>query len=123
MKKYWINGADVFGLNLECKEDSCPNDVDSNTMETDDPKKAIELWFRIGEKFPTCTDIMTKTRGNVCELLREATPEYLEELYGKYKCSYKLDYLITSVQQGLDRGGGSFYENEFGDSIFPFCSG
>jgi hypothetical protein len=123
MKKYWINGADIFGLDLECKEDCGPNDVASDIMETDDPKKAIEMWFRVGQKFPSCTDLMTKTKADACVLLREATPEYLTELYSQYKCPYKLEYLISSVQQGLSRGGGDFYASEFGDSIYPFCCG
>ena len=122
-KKYWISGADVFGLELECIEDCSPNDVASSSMETDDPRKAIELWFRIGQKFPSCTDLMTATKSDACKLLEEATPEYLTELYGKYKCPYKLDYLIDSVSSSLSRGCGSFYESEFGDSIYPFSCG
>lgn len=123
MKKYWINGADVFGLELENKEDCGPNDVASRELDTDDPKKAIELWFRIGQKFPTCTDLMAKTKADACVLLREATPEYLTELYSKYKCPYKLDYLISGAQRSMSRGCSDFYVSEFGDSVYPFSCG
>lgn len=123
MSRYWIDGEDTFGTRLSCIEDCGPNDVASTDMETDNPKKAIELWFAIGQKFPMCTDIRTRTKADALALLREATPEYLEELYKKYKCPYKLDFLTSCVLNTISSNCYSFYENEYGDSIYPFCSG
>lgn len=123
MSRYWIDGEDTFGTRLSCIEDCGPNDVASTDMETDNPKKAIELWFSIGQKFPMCTNIRAKTKADAIALLREATPEYLTELHDKYKCPYKLEFLINSVSHSLSGNCYDFYENEYGDSVSPFCCG
>ena len=122
-KKYCVTGQDTFGLNLENIEDCGPNDRDLNIVDTDDPRKALEAWFRLCKKFPMCTDICTTTKAYERELLEAATAEYLTELYEKYPIGYKLEYLINSVQDALTRGKSGLIESEFGDSIFPFCSG
>lgn len=123
MKKYFISGMDTFGENLSCIEDSGPDDRDRDSYETNDPRLAIEYWFRLNKKFPTQTDISAKTRADGCELLKEATAEYLTELYEKYGCCYKLDYLIENAADNLGRGCSSLIESEYGDSIYPFCCG
>lgn len=51
MKRYWINGADVFGLELENKEDCGPNDVASREMDTDDPKKPLNFGLELVKNF------------------------------------------------------------------------
>lgn len=121
--KYYVFGCDFFGEKLPCIEDSSPNDCERVSNEIDDPKKAIEMWFRVSKKYPTETSILAHTRADACDLLKEATPEYLTELHQKYGSCYKLDYLIEGSADNLGRGCSGLLEGEFGDQIFPFCNG
>ena len=122
-KKYIVSGLDCFGENLKNIEDSGPDDRDGNTIVTNNPREAIKQWFILSKKYPTMVDIMTKTKANGCELLKEATAEYLTELYEEYGSCYKLEYLIKEAEDNLSRSCKYLYESEYGDSIHPFCCG
>lgn len=121
--KYYISGGDWFGENLENKEDCGPDDVERQNKQTNDPRKAIKIWFMLSKKFPTCVDIITKTRADCITLLKEATPEYLTELYQQYKNPYKLEFLINASADKLADGCSGLIEGEYGDVIYPFCGG
>lgn len=91
---------------------------------TDDPKEAIEAWFKLGEKAPMDTAIMTKTKASAVELVKSATEELLTSLHSKYKCPYRLDYMIQEVQKKVADGQKYFHElRDYGDSIHPFGVG
>lgn len=122
-KKYMVSGLDVFSEKLSNIEDSGPDDRDRLFILTNNSCEAIKQWFILSKTYPTMVDITTKTKANGCELLKEATAEYLTELYEEYGSYYKLDYLIKEAENNLGRGCSGLYENEYGDSIHPFCCG
>lgn len=84
-----------------------------------DPEKAIEYWFKLSKKYPTCTLI----RGYVADekKLRAWVVEHedkFRELYDKYKCPYKLDYLLDACKRPVSRS-----YDKYPDQMYPFCLG
>lgn len=92
---------------------------------TNNPKTAISYWFRFQRKNPTDVDITCQKKDQAVALCKAATPELLTELYDKYGCPYKLDWLISEAQKKVDDGQKYFYEGEYGygDTIHPFGVG
>lgn len=90
---------------------------------TDDPVQAITMWFKLSRRYGMNTCITTTRRTYALELLQAATPELLTKLHNKFKCKYKLDWLIDAVKRQLDSGARTFYENDLGDMIHPFDVG
>ena len=121
--KYRITGEDTFGLNLENIEDCGPDDREREFNLTSDPREALRRWFQLGRKYPTCVEILAKTREDAITLLKEATPEYITELYTQYGNWMKLEYIIKAVEDGIGNNCRSFYETEYGDSVHPFSCG
>lgn len=95
----------------------------SDTEYTDDPYEAIRIWFEIGERHPGDTCIMCLTRDAACAVVMEGTEDYLTKLYNRYRCPYKLEYLIDECDKAFENGCKYFYENEFGDQVHPFSVG
>lgn len=96
---------------------------DRHYRDTDSPIEAIKLWFQFGSKDPGGACIMCKKRSDAVELCGNATADLLTSLYSKYKCPYKLEYLIQSAQDQVDRGCKYFYETKYGDQVDPFSVG
>lgn len=97
----------------------------SDSVGTNDPKKAIEAWFKLGQDAPMDTAIMSKTKADAIELNKAATEEYLTDLHSKYRCPYKLDYLVDEAAKKVADGQRGFYEDKYGygDSVHPFSVG
>ena len=97
----------------------------SDSLATDDPKEAIEAWFKFQLPAPTDTSIMAKTKADAVALNKVATEEYLTDLYNQYECPYKLDYLISEAAKKVADGQRGFYEDKYGygDQIHPFGVG
>lgn len=91
----------------------------------DDPKKAIQCWFKYQGDAPMDVSIMSKTKADAIELVKAATSQLLTGLHAKYKCPYKLDWLISEAEKQVENGCRSFYEGSYGygDSVHPFGVG
>lgn len=90
---------------------------------TNDPAQAIRFWFQLGQKNPTDTAITCQRREDAITLCQAATADLLAELYDKYRCVYKLDWLISAAAKQVQTQCPSFYESEFGDMVYPFDVG
>ena len=123
--KYVVVGSDIFGTELECREDCGPNDVSSaKDFYTDDPALALKHWFIVNKRYPTCAAIIAKTRADAITLMDAAKDKYLEELYKEYPCpQYDLDMLKSLVKKEIANGCKYFYQSEFGDQVGPFSYG
>ena len=93
------------------------------TKNFNNPAKAIEAWFRFQEKNPADCMIMCRTKDEAVVLCSAATEELLTDLYNRYKCPYKLQYLIDSAAREVQKGQPYFHEGEFGDTVHPFGVG
>lgn len=91
----------------------------------DTPAKAIQYWFQLGKKYPMDTAIQTPKKDWAIELCKAATPEVIERFYNKYGSCYKLDYLVDSAAEQVEKGCRFFHEDQYGygDQIHPFCYG
>ena len=90
---------------------------------TDDPKKAIEMWFQFGEDDPMNTAISCEKKEDAIKLCKAATPELITALGKKYKCPYKIDWLIDEAAKKVADGQKYFLEGYYGDTIHPFSVG
>lgn len=95
----------------------------SHVKDTDSPVEAIKLWFKLGEKARGDTAIICRKRSDAIELCGNATESLLSSLYSKYKCPYKLEYLIQTAKKQVDNGCKFFYETRYGDQVEPFSVG
>lgn len=100
------------------------NDYQANQA-FDDPEKAIQCWFKYQKDAPMDVSIMSKTKADAIELVKAATPQLLTRLHARYKCPYKLDWLISEAEKQVENGCRSFYEDKYGygDSVHPFGVG
>lgn len=89
---------------------------------TNDPVEAIRLWFVIGQTHKMDTYISCIRKADAIKLCQAATEEVLTKFYNKYKCPYKLDYLIEAAKKQVANRCAGFYE-KWGDQISPFCVG
>lgn len=94
-----------------------------DAADTDDPVEAITLWFKFGRKHHSDTSISCVSRDAALRLCQAGTPELLTKLWNKYRCAYKLDYLIKECQHQVEIGCRGFYETRFGDQVHPFGVG
>lgn len=91
---------------------------------TNDPKKAIEIWFKLQAKNPISAAIDTESKENSVLLLKSATPDFIEGLYSKYRCGYKKDFLLNEIKRTLENGNRYFNGTEgMPDSVHPFSVG
>lgn len=91
----------------------------------DDPKTAITKWFRMANKksnrYNTC--ILVSSKENA-QLLRDCViqnPEWFENLYQKYTCGYKLEYLLESCKRKF--GEYPIFRFRYPDQVDPFSIG
>ena len=109
-KKYRVSYLEAYG--------------DDTTVKTNDPKEAIEAWFKYGQDHPTYAFIDAKYKTDAIDLCKAATAELLTDLYSKYKCHYDLDYLISESRKKVEDGQKYFLgSGEYGDSVHPFGCG
>ena len=89
------------------------------------PEKAIELWFKIEAKHPLNTDISAYKKDDAIALITWAyeNQNKIAEWYKKYRCPYKLEFMLAAIKRQYNNGCRSFHENEFGEMIDPFCIG
>ena len=99
------------------------NDYRRGRITTNDPVKAVEMWFRFQKKYPMGVAILGRNRKEACELVDAITPEMLADFDAKYPVSYKLDWLTEWLERAQQTRCSSFYEGEFGDIIGPFSYG
>ena len=95
------------------------------TKYTDYPKNALEYWFRMQQKNPADVSVMTRKRSDALKLVDYVAnnPKIIYDLGKKFKCPYKLDYLVNESEKKAADGCKWFREGEFGDSIHPFGVG
>ena len=95
------------------------------TFHCDDPKSAITHWFKYQKKYPTDVSIMCPTKELAIKLVKAGTPKLLNELYDRFDCPYKIDWMIAECAKKVSDGCRGFYEGEYGygDSVYPFCVG
>ena len=87
---------------------------------TDDPREALELWFKYSAKFLSCIAIMTDNYQYAKELLDVATDDYITQLYYKNHVPYKLDWLLDNIKKGEKE---SHFNGKYQDVINPFSFG
>jgi len=113
----WLDDMLMGGKKFRVVVDA---DGDHSAIKTDDPKRAIETWFKYGAKHPFDSAIYVHSKEDALELRRYArnNPDWFTELYNSYKCPYKLE----SLQEGVnsDNISQSF---KFVDTVYPFCYG
>lgn len=116
-KKYMVSGSSYT--------DHGEIDSISKNVLTNDPKAAIEAWFRIGSKHRTGTAITCQKKSDAVALVKWASEHNADvtTMYNKYNCPYKLDYLLTACAKKAKDGCRGFYENSYGDMIYPFDVG
>lgn len=101
----------------------------NNDLDTDDPAKAIKAWFRVGEKFRGGTAISTHAKKDAQKLIDWAyeNQDKIKEWHEKFKCPYKLDFMLKGIEsKHNDRCSGFYEDPEYDwatDMIFPFDVG
>lgn len=95
------------------------------TVYTDDPKTAIDAWFKAEEMYPSDAAIMTNKPEYEMELCRWVieNEDIFKNMYLAHRCSYKYDWLIEVARRHMDRAGGFYKYEDFPDQIAPFCYG
>lgn len=88
---------------------------------TDDPKEAIERWFRFEKRSPLFSCINIGSREAALKLVEAADDELLDQLYEKYKPVYKLSSIKEMVQKQRENGCRGYLGP--GDMICPFDLG
>lgn len=120
MKRMIVAGDWLADMLMGGKKFRVHAEDERRIVKTDDPKRAIEVWFKYGAKHPTEADIMVYSKEDALELRRYArnNPEWFTELYNSYKCPYTLE----SLQEGVN--SDELHESyKFVDSVYPFCFG
>ena len=89
-------------------------------FETDDPREAIEQWFR--NQYPRRSGaILTRTRQEACALLDAATPKFISEMCDNYEPVYSTaDSLLNEIRNQRKNGCADFIDDEYGDVVAPF---
>lgn len=88
----------------------------------DDPKKAIIAWLRANKEMPTYASIDTN-KNKAADILYgwvQANEEEFRSLCDKYKCPYKVDYLVYRCGRGRNN---DFERSGYPDQISPFSAG
>lgn len=100
-------------------------DTSSDNKITEDPKTAIVTWFKLSQKYPTCTSIIAKNKEVAMKLLEyaNANENLIRELASKYKCPYKVDHIVDAIKEKVQSGRlYGFYRNSR-DQVYPFANG
>ena len=89
-------------------------------FETDDPREAIEQWFR--NQYPRRSDaILTRTRQEACSLIDAATPSFISTMCDTYEPIYSTaDSLLRTISDQRKNGCADFIDDEYGDVVVPF---
>lgn len=76
------------------------------TLETSDPAKAVEHWFKICRKAKMMASIHTMKEADGIKLLKWAAsnPDKVTTWHKKYNCPYNLDYILDKSKQVADSG-------------------
>lgn len=103
----------------------CAGPYNDLIFHCDDPKRAITYWFKYQRKYPTDVAIMCPSKELAMKLVKAGTSKLLNELYDKFDCPYKLDWLIAECKRKAEDGCRGFYEGKYGygDSVHPFGVG
>lgn len=88
-----------------------------------DPAKAIEQWFKLNQKRPTCIAIMPSTKSDGMKLLKWASEhnDMITKWASQYHCPYKVDYLLKSINDKAKVGASGMDWD--GDQCSPFSFG
>lgn len=86
------------------------------------PKTALEEWFKLNKKHPTCTSLRPQTNEDAREVLKWASnnKDEIKAWATRYDCHYKIEYLLKSIDDGLNKEKLISWEY---DELFPFCMG
>lgn len=92
---------------------------------TNDPKTAIDAWFKAEDMYPSDAAIMTNKPEYEMELCRWVieNEDKFRTMYLAHRCPYKYDWLIDRANDHKDRAGGFYKYDDFPDQISPFCYG
>ena len=94
-----------------------------DSYNTNDPVAAITKWFELERSNPMDAAITAVNKGAAIDLLRAANPDLIEDLHVKYRCPYKLEYMLESIDRNFRNGYPHFLESEYGDQVDPFSYG
>lgn len=84
-----------------------------------DPGKAIEYWFKLNQKYPTCAMIVGYVSDE--QKLRDwviNNKQLVSDWAEKYHCCYKTDYLLDACEKPVRQRN-----DKYPDQMFPFCLG
>lgn len=106
------------------------NDGDSSmsNKKFDDPGKAIEHWFKLCMNNPMQCSISCHLKDDAIALIEWASnnTDKIEQWHEDYSCKYKLDYILSSIEDCKANGCRYFYqgsEDFTRDEIGPFSRG
>ena len=88
---------------------------------TNDPEEAVELWFKMQQKFPMDVAILT-TKEFGDEFYDAITEEFITAMDDKYGSPYRLDIMLDWFRDAKSRGFRPF-DDEYEDQIVPFTYG
>lgn len=93
------------------------------TVYTDDPKTAIDAWFKAEDMHPSDAAIMTNKPEYEMELCRWVieNEDIFRDMYLAHRCPYKYEWMIEIANKHMNKAGG--YYKYFPDQIAPFCYG
>lgn len=94
------------------------------TVRTNDPKEAIEAWFKAEDRFPSDAAIFAYNAEDEMALCRWVidNEDTFRNMYLAHRCPYKYEWLIECANEHKDKASG-IYMYDFPDQISPFCYG
>ena len=90
---------------------------------TSSPENAIENWFKLNQKYPTCVAIMAMNEESGMAVYKYAyeNQDIIKSLASKYKSPYKIDYILKLINKKYKNGRTGI--TTFPDQLDPFCFG
>jgi hypothetical protein len=89
--------------------------------QTDDPKRAVKLWFRFQKKYPNDVWITAESVEDARALVNAIDDDYILELDERFPQPYKIDWLLDTLHKQQENGCRGFAFE--GDSVVPFTFG
>lgn len=90
---------------------------------TDDPKEALDLWFKYGRKFPSDIAILVSSDKDAKDLYAVCDEDFITKLYYQYSIPYKLDWLLDQIKKQKEFVSGYYDSDAWEQPVEPFSYG
>jgi len=125
-RKYMVQGGPIGDYPGDYDEDLAKyySQKGFKTVYTDDPREAIEAWFRAEDKFPGDATIKAYNADDELALRRWVLNNEadFQRMYDSHKCPYKYEWLIEIVEKYKNKSSG-LYSYGYPDQVEPFTYG